>query len=189
MPQRFEQAVKILPPIIRKAALELPEVLRAQAEEVRVNSGQAVTVVAGDWRELPVTVTARDMQQILENVSQGSLHTVLESLRHGFLSLPGGHRLGVCGSGVIKDGQVSLLRELSSVCIRIARERKGIADKLIPQLIKDGRLAHTLILSPPGVGKTTLLRDLIRVVSDGSAPAPPMRVAVADERGELAASY
>ncbi len=189
MPERFEQAIKALPPGIRKVALELPESVRAQAEEIRLCSGQTVTVVAGEWRELSVAVTSRDLLQTLENISQGSLHTVLDSLRHGFLSLPGGHRLGICGSAVIKDGQVTLFRELSSLCIRIARERRGIAEQLVPELLLEGRLAHTLIISPPGVGKTTLLRDLIRLLSDGNAHLPPMRVSVADERGELAATY
>ncbi|MDR1693178.1 MAG: stage III sporulation protein AB [Oscillospiraceae bacterium] len=188
MPKRFEQAIKALPPGIRSAAMELPETVRAHAEEIRLRAGQAVTVVSETSRELSVSASARDLQQTLENVSQGSLHTVLDNLRHGFLPLPGGHRMGLCGTAVMKDGQVTLFRELSSLCIRVARERKGIAEKLMPQLLVRGQLAHTLILSPPGVGKTTLLRDLIRVVSNGNACLPPARVSAADERGELAAS-
>jgi stage III sporulation protein AA len=188
VPKRFEQAIKALPPGIRSAAMELPETVRAHAEEIRLRAGQAVTVVSETSRELSVSASARDLQQTLENVSQGSLHTVLDNLRHGFLPLPGGHRMGLCGTAVMKDGQVTLFRELSSLCIRVARERKGIAEKLMPQLLVRGQLAHTLILSPPGVGKTTLLRDLIRVVSNGNACLPPARVSAADERGELAAS-
>ncbi|MDR0294026.1 MAG: stage III sporulation protein AB, partial [Oscillospiraceae bacterium] len=203
MPQRFEQAVRALPQRLRAAALALPETVRAQAEEIRLRAGQTLTVGAAREYAAGVTVMAEELTRTLENVSQGSLHTVLESLRHGFVTLPGGHRLGVCGSAAVKDGSVAHIRDISSLCVRIAREKKGIAGKLLPALLSFGKLPNTLILSPPGAGKTTLLRDLVRVISDGTLPVPdggehqaarpvaiaPMRVSVADERGELAACY
>lgn len=187
MPQRFEQAVRILPPQLRKEALALPESVRTQAEEIRLHTGGALSV-CGAKRESTAScvLTASDMRQTLEN--SGSLHTILESLRHGFVTLPGGHRMGVCGSAAVKDGQIAHIRDISSLCIRIAREKKGIADKLLPALLVSGKLPNTLILSPPGAGKTTLLRDLIRAVSDG-VQGEAMRVSVADERGEIAACY
>ena len=80
------------------------------------------------------------------------------------------------------------LRGLSSASIRIARQVKGAADGLLPRLCRGGQLTDTLILAPPGLGKTTLLRDLIRQVSDG-IDCQPLRVALADERGEVAALY
>jgi stage III sporulation protein AA len=86
----------------------------------------------------------------------------------------------------MKDGVNSNLKELSSAVIRITRAKPGIADALMPQLFQEGELDNTLILSPPGGGKTTLLRDLIRQLSDGVAPYGPRRVALIDERGEVA---
>ena len=184
MPQRFEQAVRALPQRLRAAALALPETARAQAEEIRLRAGQALTVYAPSAHASAVTVSADDLARTLEGVSHGSLHTVLDSLRHGFVTLPGGHRLGVCGSAAVRDGSVAHIRDISSVCIRVAREKKGIADKLLPALLDGGRLPNILMISPPGAGKTTLLRDLIRAVSDGGS-----RVSVADERGEIAACF
>jgi stage III sporulation protein AA len=143
-----------------------------------------LTVHAPSTHAVNLTVTADDLAKTLEGVSQGSLHTVLDSLRHGFITLPGGHRLGVCGSAAIRDGSVTHIRDISSLCIRIAKENKGIADKLIHALLISGKLSNTLIISPPGGGKTTLLRDLIRMLSDGG-----QRISAVDERGEIAACF
>ena len=100
----------------------------------------------------------------------------------------GGHRSGLCGSGVVRDGEIQNLRHLSSLAIRVAHEVVGAARMVRSALLVHGRLQSTLILSPPGYGKTTLLRDLIRMASDGDG-MPALRVGVADERGELAAMY
>ena len=78
---------------------------------------------------------------------------------------------------------------MSSLAIRIPRVFEGVAEPVLPELVEDGRPAGTLILSPPGGGKTTLLRDLVRLLSQGSAVCPPQRVALVDERGELAAVH
>ena len=94
--------------------------------------------------------------------------------------------LAVCGEGAVQDGQLQSFRRVTSLAIRLPRAVPGVARPLIPQLLEGGRLASTLILSPPGLGKTTLLRDLIRCISSGDG-LPPLRVGVADERGELGA--
>ncbi|MCL2003808.1 MAG: stage III sporulation protein AB [Oscillospiraceae bacterium] len=182
--QPFETAVRALPQRLRAAAMALPESVRANAEEVRLRAEQPLTVHAPSAHAAGATVDADDLAKTLESVSHGSLHTVLDVLRHGFIPLPGGHRLGVCGSAAMRDGGIAHIRDISSLCIRIAREKKGIADKLLPALLVSGRLPNTLIISPPGAGKTTLLRDLVRAASNGGS-----RVSVADERGEVAACY
>lgn len=81
------------------------------------------------------------------------------------------------------------MRDYSSAVIRISREQIGLADQLVRALAENGRFINTLILAPPGLGKTTLLRDLVRLLSDGTATIPAHRVALADERGEVAAMY
>jgi stage III sporulation protein AA len=174
----------MLPQNLRAAALAMPDPVKANAEEIRLRAGQALTVHAPAVYTSPVTVTSADLAKTLDGVSHGSLHTVLESLRGGYITVPGGHRLGVCGTAAVRDKQVGHLRDVSSLCIRIAREKKGVAEKLLSPLLISGRLVNTLIISPPGGGKTTLMRDLIRVISDGDTT-----VAVADERGEIAACY
>ena len=129
-----------------------------------------------------------DLSLVLEIATQASTHTALERVRNGFFTVRGGHRIGICGSGVVRDGEVRNLRQLSSLAIRVAREVPGLSAAVLDRLWSGGVLQSTLLLSPPGGGKTTLLRDLIRAVSDGEG-GPALRVGVADERGELAAMY
>lgn len=100
----------------------------------------------------------------------------------------GGFRVGLCGSAVVKDGEVTNLKQISSAVIRISREQKGIARAVAPRLFRDGRFVSTLLLSPPGGGKTTLLRDLVRQLSQGEG-VPPQRITLIDEREEIAVMY
>ena len=132
-------------------------------------------------------MTAEDLEQMLGAVTEYSRYACIETLRQGFLPLRGGFRLGVCGSAVVRDGEVSNLKDISSLALRIVCEHIGLGSDIAPQLFSaDGRFLSTLILSPPGGGKTTLLRDLIRVLSLGDAEHRALRVAVIDERCELA---
>ena len=100
----------------------------------------------------------------------------------------GGFRVGLCGSAVVKDGEVTNLKQIASAVIRISREQKGIAQAVAPRLFRDGRFVSTLLLSPPGGGKTTLLRDLVRQLSQGEG-VPPQRITLIDEREEIAVMY
>jgi stage III sporulation protein AA len=129
-----------------------------------------------------------ELDQLVEIASRASLHTVLDQVRRGYLTMEGGHRIGLCGTAVLREGEIHSLRNLSSANLRIARQVRGAAAPVLDRLCPGGRLAGTLILAPPGQGKTTLLRDLIRSVSEGEGCCP-LRVALADERGEVAAMY
>ncbi|MBQ3111968.1 MAG: stage III sporulation protein AA [Firmicutes bacterium] len=119
-------------------------------------------------------------------LTQGSLYALAEELRRGWLTLPGGHRVGLCGHAVLDAGRIATQRELSSFNIRIARAVPGCAAPLLPYLLPNqssgGRLRSALLISPPGGGKTTLLRDIAAQLS-----RLRYRVGIADERGEIAA--
>lgn len=190
--ERFAQAAGVLPGALGRCALALPEQVRSRAEEIRLRLGRppSVTLPEGE-RPIPGAppVTGQVLQELLERASRWSLHTVLEQLRRGYLTLEGGHRLGLCGTAVTQGDRVVALRELTSADLRIARHVRGGAREIIETLYRDGRLQSTLIVAPPGAGKTTLLRDLICTVSDGSEGHGSLRVAVADERGELAGAF
>lgn len=179
----------LLPPSLRQLASQLDLETREKVEEVRLRLGRPLSLVEGgrEW-SLPQwntrLVEPEDLQWVLDKAGQGSVHTVLEQLRQGYLSVEGGHRIGVCGSVAVKDGNLVNFRQVSSLTLRFAHQMKGLAEPLLPQLQEEGRLLSTLIFAPPGGGKTTLLRDLIRCTSDGITLLP-QRVGVADERGEL----
>ena len=149
------------------------------------NNGAAVEWVIDSSR----TVEPDDLETLCDLAAEFSRYAAVHTIRDGFLPVRGGCRVGLCGSAVMKDGVNTNLTRLSSAVIRIAREQKGIAHSLIPQLFRNGEFANTLLLSSPGGGKTTLLRDMIRELSTGSPDYPPQRVALIDERGEVAVMH
>ena len=184
------EAASILPSLLAERLNGLKEGEACQVEELRLRRGYPMSVLLGG-RELPVggaPVTETDLRGVLEAASRASAHTVLEQVKQGFVTLRGGHRIGLCGTVSRQDGETRSLRYLSSLSIRVARAVEGQTNGLAGQLLEQGCFQNTLIVGPPGSGKTTLLRELIRVLSDGHG-VPPFRVGLADERGEIAATW
>ena len=187
---RYEEAAAILPVRLRKAALALPAEERKTAEELRLRAGPPMTVLLpGGEKEFEVVVEPEELETLCDLATEFSRYAAAETLREGYLSVRGGFRVGLCGTAVMKDGANTNLKNFSSAVVRIAREKRGIADELAPKLFPDGEFASTLILSPPGGGKTTLLRDLVRRLSEGVEGFGPRRVSLIDERGEVAVMY
>ena len=184
---RYEQAAAILPNRLRKAALALSDEEKAKAEELRLRAGQPLTVLLPTG-ELPleVLVEPEELETLCDIATEFSRYAAAETIREGFLPVRGGFRVGLCGTAVMKEGVNTNLKNLSSAVIRIARERRGVAADIAPRLFRNGGFANTLILSPPGGGKTTLLRDLVRLLSGGGPDYPAQRVSLIDERGEVA---
>ena len=193
--ERYEQAAALLPMRYQRAALAVPDWQKAVCEELRLRVGHPVTILLPEGeafmeREMPRTaVTQSDLEQLCDTVTGYSRYAACDTLAMGYLTAKGGFRIGLCGTAVMQKGEITNMRDFSSAVIRISREHHGLADDLLPQLIEDGRVCSTLIYSPPGGGKTTLLRDLIALLSDGTAQSRAFRVAVADERGEIAVKY
>ena len=132
--------------------------------------------------------TAADIAETVERISQYSFYAFESELKMGYLTLPGGHRVGVAGQAVIEDGSVRTWRHISSLAIRVAHSIPGCADDVLPHIIGTS-LFHTMIISPPGFGKTTLLRDIVRQISDGAVGRPGMTVGLVDERSEVAGCF
>lgn len=185
----WDEKGKWLPNHLKKLVISTTMERRLQIEELRLREGKPLSAVTAgkewapvEWKS--VCVSERDIGWVLERAGNGSIHTVLDQMKHGFLSVEGGHRIGICGSVVMREGKVANFRKISSLSIRFSQEVNGIGEAVLPRLRSEKGIHNTLIFSPPGGGKTTLLRDLIRCVSDGIG-IDAMRVGVADERGEL----
>lgn len=180
----------------------LPPHVQEQVEEIRIRIRRPIEIVVRNGSyfvtergELTKQVhkgmaaTVEDGQKILNLISRHSVYAIEEELRRGYITIPGGHRVGIAGRAVVENGRVRLLKNIASFNFRVAREWKGIALPVLPLLInRERRVANTLIISPPRCGKTTLLRDIARLLSSGvpELNIPGYKVGVVDERSEIA---
>lgn len=176
----------IVTDISRRIAALLPEGLYptelrreewTNIQEIRLRTGHRPTILRGTGERSYGNriVTGEDLQMLLQRVSDSSPYAVRSTLRQGFVTAGGGIRIGFCGEAVTEGGSIFSLHALSSASLRLPREVRGIAEPYISDF------RSTLILSPPGGGKTTLLRDMVRMLSEAGR-----RVALLDERCEVA---
>ena len=181
----FGEILSKLPDDISRELELLPPQVIQQTEEIRLICGQSVRIQYGkDEKTLTKIITKEDLQRILNNLIKFSYYAYEDDLAKGFVTIEGGHRVGICGKTVLKSDQPTLIKEISSMNIRFAKEIRGCASALIPILIKKGKPVNKLIVSPPGCGKTTLLRDIARILSRRH-----IKVAICDERSEIAGMY
>ncbi|MDR3209411.1 MAG: stage III sporulation protein AB [Oscillospiraceae bacterium] len=188
--EAYSGALRLLPTVLRAGFETLDTARRARAEELRLRTGFRPTVVFPDGEiSAGETLVTRELLAATLDIATGaSAHTARDTMRQGFVTARGGYRLGLGGSVATERGEAAGYRALSSIAVRIPREHRGVAAEAARE-IAGGRARSTLILSPPGVGKTTFLRDLTRIVSDGAPGVKARRVGLADERGELASLH
>lgn len=174
-----------------------------QIQEIRLRAGRPIVVYMGgrevfvdrdgeftDSLPRAACVTSEELEGMLGHICHYSLYAFEDELRQGFVTVSGGHRVGVAGQAVLEnDGHIRTIKNISFLNIRISHEVKGAADRVLPRMYGPGGLKSALIMSSPGCGKTTLLRDLIRQISDGNAYGSGLTVGVVDERSELAGSF
>lgn len=170
--------------------LEENEISFSKLQEVRLRIGKPLIVIADNIEfVLHKTMEKEDLMEILEYVSNYSLHAFENELKQGFITIEGGHRVGVTGQVLIENGEVKNIKHISSMNIRISHEILNCADVILPYITRNKQICNTLIISPPRCGKTTLLRDLVRQVSDGNRLVKGCTVGVVDERSELGGCY
>lgn len=189
---RTDAVWRALPRRIREL---LPEESLGDVQELRLRSGQPFLLKKADgifaleksgvllsapW-ERGIRISAADLRETVSLLSAYSLYAFEEELRQGYITIAGGHRVGFCGKAVLENGEIRMLRQINALNIRIAREQRGWGEQFLPWLMEKGEFCHTLIVSPPGCGKTTLLRDIVRCLSEREKT-----VGIVDERGEIA---
>ncbi len=166
----------------------LGKALALQAEgtvrEIRVRAGGRASILTHEGERLcSGSYSQQQVAQMAEALCEHALYARAEEQRQGFVTLRGGHRMGLCGRVVTSGQSIRALREISSLCIRVAGQWHGAADALIPYLWdEEGRVRSVLIIGLPGMGKTTLLRDACRSLSEQG-----VHMCVVDERSEIAA--
>lgn len=179
----IEKITKILPIEISTAINKLKN--KDEITEIRLRAGKNIRVYFGKVeREINIIVTKQDLLKILSNISSNSIYSVQNDINKGFVTIEGGNRIGIAGEAVVVDGKIKNIKEISSMNIRVAKEIIGVSNKIMDKIVNSGKIKNTLIVSPPGLGKTTLLRDIIRNLSQYG-----YNISVIDERGEIAAMY
>ncbi len=164
-------------------------------EEIRIRLNKNIIIKSKNNKEyivkynnIPYTPTSLDINQTIEIMSDYSIYSFEQEIRNGFITLKGGFRVGLTGKVITaidknNNSYIKTIKNISSINIRVAREVKGVAQNLVDNIFKNN-VKNTMIISPPNCGKTTLLRDLIRIISDRG-----YNVGVVDERSEIASCY
>ena len=158
--------------------------------EIRLRLAKPIEIkkISGDVF-ISQIVTNEEMIRIVENLCNHSIYAMQNCINQGFLTIKGGHRVGLSGTSVLCQEEMKNMKEISSLNIRVAHELKGCSNDLLKIIYHHNHFENTLLLSPPGCGKTTILRDMIRNISDGFEENQGRTIALVDERGEIAASY
>lgn len=164
-----------------------------QDDSGRGSGGQNGGGQDGAGQDRSRVVTRADLDRCVALISRNSVYAFEEEMRQGFLTLPGGHRVGLSGKVVLDGGHPRTIHPVTGLNFRVSRALTGAADPVLPALLdrRAVRLRHTLVISPPGAGKTTLLRDLARAASEGRPEMglPGQKVTIVDERSELAGCF
>ncbi|MDO4744413.1 MAG: stage III sporulation protein AA [Clostridia bacterium] len=197
MNKRVAEILNYMPEHLRRMLSKTFEITGDVLQEVRIRNRLPLIISTqnGSFAVLPdgkispavggaYIVEPSDIQRIFRAVCENSVYAFSEDIRQGFVTIRGGHRIGITGRAVMESGKIENFREISSINIRVAREVIGSANYIIEDVAKPGGIVNTLLVAPPMGGKTTVLRDLARQISDMG-----IKTAIADERGEIAALF
>lgn len=196
------EVLQFLPNRIKQSLIKTDTNILTELEEIRLRSGKPAMLHyhgtdgflhENGWvldKPSNMFISTEELADTVYKFCENSWYAYQEDISKGFITIRGGHRIGIVGTPVFKNGAVFNMRDISSVNIRFAREVIGCGERMVNYLTNGNRDIHnTLIVSPPGLGKTTLLRDIIRCLSDGFGSFFGVKIGVVDERGEIAACY
>lgn len=188
--ENTKEVLEILPPHIRSQIKDLQGLEKLQELRLKVNKPMMLQI-GNEEVITKYNVSVQDIKLILQHISKYSIYAYEEEIKQGYLTIKGGHRVGLCGSCVVEDNKIKTIKSLGSINIRIGKEVEGCSNNLIPFILKDNNALNTIIISPPRCGKTTLLRDIARNLSDGlrTLKLPGKKVCIIDERSEISGCY
>ncbi|AIS52368.1 stage III sporulation protein AA [Thermoanaerobacter kivui] len=203
--KNFEELLAALPPMVRELIKKIPPNLLEEVEEIRLRAYKPLMVYVGNEEKFvsmegivtssastAYIVTKEDCEKAFQLISKSSVYAFEEEIRNGYITLKGGYRVGIVGKCVLENGYIKTLKNLSGYNYRITKEIKGAAEDILKYILNfSGDVYNTLIISPPQCGKTTLLRDIARFISDGIdfLGFKGQKVGIVDERSEIAACH
>lgn len=190
----MEEILDLLSNNVREIIESYPPSMLERIEEIRLRLHRPLEVMIGGKPHFPISnssmyiVSAEDAYQLLNRLSQYSIYTLEEELKRGYITIQGGHRVGLAGKVITEKGEVKAIRDVTFFNIRVAKQCIGIANPYLKYLTSSNEWENTILIGPPQSGKTTLLRDIARLVSNGVEEwnIPSYKVGIVDERSEIA---
>lgn len=194
----FETAIFFVEPRVRQALSRIPQNIKLSAQEIRLRSYQNVAIIcmkntfflqsSGDITSdinspENVIITSLEIEKSFHSLCDYSVYSFQNQILNGFITTKGGHRVGICGAAVMQSGKIINVKNVTALNIRIAREFPEIYPKIF-EIFKDS-VKNTLIIGPPGCGKTSVLRNLAKNISLCKYPKPFLKVVIIDERCEI----
>lgn len=186
MNESFDSIMRIIPQNLKEFMVTHHLTENFEEIRMRVNHNAEIYTFTGGYKT-NVNVGKHDILSIIKNCTNHSLYAHEDEIKNGYITIEGGHRIGFTGRVLHKDGEIIAIDNFNSLNIRAAREIKGCANSMIKYIVINGKVNSVLIVSPPQTGKTTLLRDIARILSSGTSFFRGLKVGLVDERGELAA--
>jgi len=195
--KELEQILIYFPMRVRKIFLEFlkeSNINYENIEEIRIRVNKPICIkIENRIKVLDYVILQEDIIELFQKICDNSIYSYTNQICQGFITIRGGHRIGITGSCVIENNKVINIRYVSSLNIRIARQKLDCSRELLSAVLdfENDNIFTTLIVAPPGCGKTTILRDLIRVISNGinNKNFSGKTIGIVDERGEISAMY
>lgn len=185
-----EEIITIFPSNIQQHLREFSNFKSIHEIRVKVDKPLIFSLDRGE-KVFDYKVTVADIKEIMQRISNYSLYAFEEEIKQGFITIKGGHRVGIAGECVMDSQGIKTIKNIASLNVRICREVKGCAKELIKEITYRNKVLNTIIISPPKCGKTTILRDIARIISTGmyTVGLDGKKVVVVDERSEIGGSY
>jgi stage III sporulation protein AA len=184
----LDDILNVMPMSIKEILLNIEHI--EDIQEIRLKVNKPVMLQISDKEIITkFNSTSENIKTILKKMSNYSIYSIEPELKQGYITINGGHRVGICGNCIIENNTVKTIKNVSSLNIRVCKEVLGCSDKIMPFILEDKNVLNTIIISPPKCGKTTLIRDITRNLSNGSKNLQLMgkKVCVIDERSEICA--